>query len=84
MKSAVRLADTGGAHQRTLETATANQLAANMDEQQLHRDREGPKWGYAAQDDLEVGFTMLTSGPKIGACDQDIEIRARSMGGRGR
>ncbi|KZP10830.1 hypothetical protein FIBSPDRAFT_962732 [Athelia psychrophila] len=55
-----------GAHHRTLKKAAMNRLAANMDEQQLHRYREGCAWGYAAQDDLEAGFTNLTSGPKIG------------------
>ncbi|KZP10838.1 hypothetical protein FIBSPDRAFT_1051069 [Athelia psychrophila] len=58
VKSVVRLAKIGGAHHRTFEAAM-NRLAANTNEHQLHRYREGRKWGYEAPDDLEAGFTML-------------------------
>ncbi|KZP04376.1 hypothetical protein FIBSPDRAFT_1010554 [Athelia psychrophila] len=56
MKSIIRLAEAGGAHHRTLKEAAMNQLA----------DREGRTWGYAAQDDFEAGFTMITLGGNIG------------------
>lgn len=42
-----------------------NELAASMDEKQLHRYREGRTWGYATKNDLEVGYGMLAQGPKI-------------------
>ncbi|KZP04370.1 hypothetical protein FIBSPDRAFT_968185 [Athelia psychrophila] len=44
-----------------------------MDENQLHRYREGRTWGYA-QDDLEAGFTMITLGPKI------VDFVVRTLG----
>lgn len=60
MNAAVRLTKKGGAHQRTKKAAAMKELTTEMQDQQLHRFRQGRTLGHKAADDFEKGYLLLT------------------------